>query len=169
MRMFSEAKVRLRVIDIPEMAQRNVATLFESPGRALAMLSFSEERGLLTFTADAELYMARAIDIGLAQLRHSEGALREQLLARVVVEVQRSLDYFDRQFSFMPFDRLALAPLPEGIDLLGYLAENLDVPVEEARLDSCVDLSRVPELASLDVQAGQFMTIGAALRQEALA
>jgi MSHA biogenesis protein MshI len=168
MAMFSEAKVRLTAIDIPEMAQRNVAALFEEPEQALAMLSFSEERGLLTFSADAELYLARAIDIGLAQLRHSEGELREQLLARLVLEVQRSLDHFDRQFSFLPLGKLMLAPLPEDIKLLGFLAENLYVPVEEARLDSCVDVSRVPDLASPDVQSAQFMTIGAALRQEAV-
>ena len=167
MAMFAEAKVRLSAIDIPEMAQRNVASLFESPGRALAMLSFSEERGLLTFTAGAELYMARAIDIGLAQLRHSEGALREQLFSRIVVEVQRSLDHFDRQFSFVPLEKLALVPLPQDFALPACLAENLDVPVEEVRLDSCVDISQVPELASPDVQADQFMAIGAALRQEA--
>ncbi len=167
MAMFSEAKVRLAAIDIPEMAQRNVSALFESAGQALAMLSLSEDRGLLTFTADAELYMARAIDIGLAQLRHADGTLREQLFARIVVEVQRSLDHFDRQFSFMPLEKLMLAPMPDGFDLLAYLAEKLYVPVEQARLESCVDLSGVPELASPAMQADQFMTIGAALRQEA--
>jgi len=169
MAMFFGAKVRLTAIDIPEMAQRNVAALFESPGTALAMLSLSEEGGLLTFTSDAELYMARAIDIGLAQLRNSEGTLREQLFARIVLEVQRSLDHFDRQFSFMQLGKLALAPLPIDVDLLPYLIENLYVPVEEARLDSCIDLSRVPELASPDVQSSKFMTIGAALRQEVAA
>ncbi len=167
MAMFSSANVRLEVIDIPEMAQRNVAVLFESPGSALAMLSLSEDGGLLTFTPGAELYMARAIDIGLTQLRHAEGTLREHTFARIVLEVQRSLDHFDRQFSFMPLGKLVLAPLPQGIDLIPYLSENLYVTVEEARLDSCIDMSRVPELASADAQASQFMTIGAALRQKA--
>jgi MSHA biogenesis protein MshI len=166
MAMFFGAKVPLTTIDIPEMAQRNVAALFESPGTALAMLSLSEEGGLLTFTSNAELYMARSIDIGLTQLRTSEGTLREQLLARIVLEVQRSLDHFDRQFSFMPFGKLMLAPLPEGVDLLEYLVENLYVSVEHARLDSCIDMSRVPELSSPDMQSSQFMAIGAALRLE---
>ena len=127
MAMFSGAKVRLAAIDIPEMAQRNVAALFESPGSALAMLSLSEDGGLLTFTSGAELYMARAIDIGLTQLRHAEGTLREHTFARIVLEVQRSLDHFDRQFSFMPLGKLVLAPLPEGVNLLAYLSENLYV------------------------------------------
>jgi len=167
MEMFAEAKMRLTTIDIPEMAQRNVAALFESPGQALAMLSLTEERGLLTFTANTELYLTRAIGVGLAELRHAEGALREQLFDRLAVELQRSLDHFDRQYSFVPLEKIVLAPLPEDIDLQAYLAEKLFVPVETARLESCVDLSHVPDLASPAMQAEQFMTIGAALRQEA--
>ncbi len=168
MAMFSDAKLSLTAIDIPEMAQRNIASLFESPGRALALLSVSEDRGLLTFTADNELYLARAIDVGLSELRHATGSLREQLFERVVLEVQRSLDHFDRQFSFIPVAKLLLAPLPEEIELQAYLAQNLYVPVDEARLESGVDISNVPELASPAMQAEQFMTIGAALRQESV-
>jgi MSHA biogenesis protein MshI len=166
MESFSEAKLALKVIDIPEMAQRNLASMYETPGRALALLSLSAERGLLTFTADGELYLARGIDVGLAQLGHAEGDLRKQLLDRLVLEVQRSLDHFDRQFSFLSLSRLVLAPLPEDTGLQTYLAENLYVPVEEARLQDAIDISRVPELKSRAMQAERFMAIGAALRSE---
>lgn len=166
MESFSEARLSLRVIDIPEMAQRNLAAMYETPGRALALLSLSDDRGMLTFTAAGELYLARGIDIGLAQLEHAEGDLRTQLLDRLVLEVQRSLDHFDRQFSFLTLSRLVLAPLPEDAGLGRYLAESLYVPVEEARLQDAIDISRVPELMSPAMQAERFMVIGAALRTE---
>jgi MSHA biogenesis protein MshI len=166
MESFSDARLSLRVIDIPEMAQRNMAAMYETPGRALALLSLSADRGLLTFTAAGELYLARGIDIGLAQLGHAEGDLRKQLLDRLVLEVQRSLDHFDRQFSFLTLSRLVLAPLPEDSGLEAYLAENLYVPVEEARLQDAIDISRVPELTSRTMQAERFMVLGAALRTE---
>jgi len=166
MAAFSEARLLLDVIDIPEMAQRNMAKLYETPGRALALLHLSAEKGLLTFTADGELYLARGIDIDLAQLGHAEGDLRQQLLDRLVLEVQRSLDHFDRQFSYLTLSRLIIAPLPEDSGLQSYLSENLDVPVEEARLQDAIDISGVPELASRTLQADYFMAIGAALRQE---
>lgn len=166
MESFSGARLSLKVIDIPEMAQRNMAAMYETRGRALALLSLSAERGLLTFTAAGELYLARGIDIGLMQLDHAEGDLRKQLCDRLVLEVQRSLDHFDRQFSFLTLSRLVLAPLPEGTGLEAYLAENLYVPVEEARLEDAIDISRVPELTTRAIQAERFMAIGAALRAE---
>src|SRR5512141_1146945 len=53
--LFEKAKVDLSVIDIPEMAQRNIAALFETEGRGLAMLTFGDEGGLFTITCDGEL------------------------------------------------------------------------------------------------------------------
>lgn len=167
MSVFADAKLSLKAIDIPEMAQRNVAAMYETPGRALAMLSITERLGLLTISADGELYLARNIDVGLRQLEHAEGDLRAQLLERVVLELQRSLDHFDRQFSFLPLNKVLLAPMPETIGLLTHLSENLYVPVEEARLDQALDISRVPELASRALQAERFLVIGAALREQA--
>jgi MSHA biogenesis protein MshI len=166
MSAFYEAKLLLDVIDIPEMAQRNVAALYETPGRALALLHLSPEKGLLTFTAEGELHLARGIDIGLEQLRIATGDLRQQLLDRLVLEVQRSLDYFDRQFSYLTLSKLMLAPLPEDAELQTYFSENLYVTVEELQLQDALDISGVPELASSAAQADRFMAIGAALRQE---
>ena len=166
MTVFSAAKLSLRAIDIPEMAQRNVAALFEVPNRALAMLSLTAERGLLTFTAGAELYLARSIDVGLSQLQRAQGDLRSQLLERVLLEVQRSLDHFDRQFSYLSVSKLVLAPLRDDAGLQTQLREGLYIEVEEASLEHCLDLSRVPEVTSQRMQAEQLLTIGAALRGE---
>lgn len=59
---FNDADVPLEVIDIPELAQRNVARLYEAEGRALALLAFDDTGGLLTFTSGGELYQHRRID-----------------------------------------------------------------------------------------------------------
>lgn len=166
MAKFSDARLTLKAIDIPEMAQRNIACLYEVPQRALAMLSMNEHHGLLTLSAAGELYLARSFDVGAAQLQRAEGELRAQLFERVVLEIQRSLDYFDRQVSRIPVGKLVLAPLPEGIELQERLSANLDVEVEQARLQDHIDISTEPELASPELQADQFLTIGAALREE---
>lgn len=167
MSAFADAKLSLNSIDIPEMAQRNIAAMYESPGRALAMLSFTELRGLLTFTANGELYLARNIDVGLAQLRHAEGGQRVQLLDRIVLELQRSLDHFDRQFHYLPLSGVLLAPLPESMGLLSYLADNLYVPVEEIQLERKLNISQIAGLDPRAVNAEQLLAIGAALRDEA--
>ena len=75
--LFIAARLTLSVIDIPEMAQRNIATLIEPDGHAVAMLSFNGDGGLLTVTFKGELYLSRRIDIAQAQLMEPERELRD--------------------------------------------------------------------------------------------
>jgi len=166
MNLFASVKLKLSVIDIAEMAQRNLATLFEIDDRAIAMLSFSSEGGLLTFSAQGELYLSRRIEISLDQLTDSEGEMRKQLYARIALELQRSLDHFDRQFSTIPLNRLLLAPLPDEVNLSAYLAENLSAPVESANLGDVLDFHEAPELREQTEQLLRWQTLGAALRFE---
>ena len=144
----------------------NLATLFESDQHALAMLSFSEEGGLLTFTARGELYLSRRIEISLDQLIGVRAEMREQLFERIALELQRSLDHFDRQFSNIPLARLLLAPLPEELGLPAYLAANLSAPVEAVNLGDVLDFHEVPELREPAEQISRWQTLGVALRVE---
>jgi MSHA biogenesis protein MshI len=166
MKMFAQAKIALRVIEIAEMAQRNLAALFESDHRALAMLSFGEDGGLLTFTAKGELYLSRRIEISLSQLIGVRTEMRDQLFERIALELQRSLDHFDRQFSAVPLARLLLAPLPDELGLSAYLAGNLSAPVESVNLGEVLDFHEVPELREPAEQILRWQTLGTALRVE---
>ena len=166
MKMFTQAKIPLQVIEIGEMAQRNLAILFETDRRALATLSFSEEGGMLTFTARGELYLSRRIEISLDQLVGVQPDARAQLFERIALELQRSLDHFDRQFSSIPIARLLLAPLPQDIGLAAYLAGNLSAPVESVNLGDVLDFHQVPELREPAEQNLRWRTLGAALRVE---
>jgi hypothetical protein len=146
MKLFHAAKFPLEAIDVPEMAQRNVAQLFEQQARGLALLAFDDLGGLLTFTAGGELYMARRTEITAAQLTEVKGEAREQTLDRLVLELQRSLDHFDRQFSYVGVSRMLVAPLAVDLGLERYLADNLGVPVETLDLSQVLELTGAPEL-----------------------
>jgi MSHA biogenesis protein MshI len=115
--LFEHAHINLRVIDVPEMAQRNIAALYEHEGRALALLAFDESGGLLTFTSDGELYLARRIEISLGQLQDANESLRQQYFDRLELEVQRSIDHFDRQFKHLTLRRLMVCA-PEHVGLI---------------------------------------------------
>jgi len=130
------------------------------------MLSFSDEGGLLTFSAQGELYLSRRIEISLDQLVSALPEMRDQLFERIALELQRSLDHFDRQFSNIPLARLLLAPLPEELGLAAYLAGNLSAPVESANLGDVLDFHEVPELREQAEQTLRWQTLGAALRVE---
>lgn len=164
---FETAKLPLHVIDIPEMAQRNIASLIETGEGGVAMLSFDVDSGLLTFTAGGELYQSRRIDATLDQLLKSPSDERETVHERVALEIQRSLDHFGRQFSSLHITKLVVAPL--GHDdggLINFLAGNLDIGVESLNLDAIFDIGRAPELMSPVNQQRYFMALGAALRVE---
>ena len=165
--LFSDAKTSLRVIDIPEMAQRNIAKPIEPEGRGVAMLSFDVQGGLLTVSYQGELYLSRRIDIPLAQLAQSDDEERNACYGRVMLELQRSLDHFDRQYHYITLSKLILAPLA-GVasGLATYLTENRYMPIEMLDLEMVFDFSRVPELKSAEMQQRYFMVLGAALRQD---
>jgi MSHA biogenesis protein MshI len=164
MKLFAAAKIPLKIIDVAEMAQRNLATMFETDHRAIAMLSFSDEGGLLTFSAQGELYLSRRIDISLEQLTDAARETREQLFERIALELQRSLDHFDRQFSNVPLARLLLAPVPDELGLAAYLAGNLSAPVQSVNLGEVLDFHEVPDLREPAEQTLRWQTLGAALR-----
>jgi len=163
--LFQRAKVELGIIDIPEMAQRNLSSMLETDGRGIAMLSFGEDGGLLTVSCRGELYLSRRIDATLAQLLDSDHDRKHQAFDKITLELQRSLDHFERQFSFIGVAKLVLAP--SGVQgLEEYLSGNLYTRVETLDLGMLLDLARVPELIGAAAQQRFFVAIGAALREE---
>jgi MSHA biogenesis protein MshI len=163
--LFEKAKFDLAVIDIAETAQRNIAALYETEGRALALMAFDDEGGLLTLTCDGELFLARRIDISLGQLMDADENLRQQYQDRVELEVQRSLDYFDRQFHHIPVERM-LVSAPENLGLVQMLSDNLGIPVEALDLAQGMDIVGVPELLDSEYASYALHALGAALRLE---
>ena len=165
---FKSARVELDAVDIRELAQRNVATLFEANdgGGGIAMLAFYPEEGLLTFTRAGELYTSRRIEIPLAHLMDAKYKQRAEHLERIALEVQRSLDHFERQFHYVPLSKLLLGPLPGDIGLQEYLASSIDGVVESADLASVLEFPSVPHLEPPGRQSQYLSLIGAALREE---
>lgn len=163
--LFDKAKIDLSVIDIPETAQRNIAALYETEGRGLALLSFDDEGGMLTITSDGELFLARRIEISVGQLSDADETLRQQYQDRVELEVQRSLDYFDRQFHHLSINRM-LVSAPEELGLVALLGGTLGMPVEALDLAQGMDIVGVPELADSEFASYALHALGAALRLE---
>lgn len=163
--MFKRAKIGLRIIDIPEMAQRNIAALFEQNKRTLAVLAFDDGGCLLTLTMEGELLLSRRFDITLGQVQDANESLREQALERLELEVQRSIDNFDRQHSQVSLNRL-LVSAPGYTGLVERLGRNLEIPVERLDLEEVMDLGNATELRDEEAQVYALHALGAALREE---
>ena len=162
---FDAAGIALGVIDIPDTAQRNIAALYESPGRALLTLSFDPDGGLATITSGGELYVSRRLDIPYAQVNGDADA-HARAFDRVLVEVQRSLDHFERNFSQLAVDRVLVAPMAQCEALVAHIAANLQLPVAAMDLGDVMDLPPLYLAATPDRRAGWFRLIGAGLRVE---
>ena len=172
--------IDLQYIDIPELAQRNIAMFCPEDSVGVAMLRLEESQGMLTITHESDLYLARNIDSGYSgliekpvlvqteqtglQLEES-GSRLDNAYDQIVLEIQRSLDYYESHFSKLPIGSLVIAPLTVEIPgIEEKLSELLGIQVRELDLNEIVQ-PQVP--LDRDKQAGCFTAIGAAMRWNA--
>jgi MSHA biogenesis protein MshI len=162
---FERAKIPLQVIDIPETAQRNIAELYETADRGVGLLTFDHAGGLFTLSFKGELFLARRLDLTWSQLVGSREDQRQAYFERISVELQRSLDHFERQYQNITLSELLLGPMPEEIGLQTFLSSQLYLPLRQ------VDLADALEFAGdemgVEKQWQLFHVLGAALRAEA--
>lgn len=150
------AGLRLRVIEIEEMALRNLGLCSEHDQQTLALVKLNERDALVCVQHGAELYMARRLDCGLAN--------RGEEAATLALELQRSLDYFERQLGRGYVSRLLLLPTTLAAEpLRSELDSRLSVPVQELQLQ----LMSSPALLRLGRadMAACLPALGAALRE----
>jgi len=167
--VFEQAKIALDALDIPELAQRNVAALLEDENRGLAFLRIDEAGMMLTLTFHGELVAVRRGEINTQQLNGSDADQRARVRERLQLDLQRSLDNFDRQYSHIPISRVVLASYPQVENLAVELARNTYVPVQEMDLSAVLDFPALPELRDTQYQAKNLLAIGAALRTQGAA
>jgi MSHA biogenesis protein MshI len=154
----------LEAIDIPELAQRNIAAYLEENGRGLAMLSINSNGGLLTFTSGGELYHARHIDFDTKQMQSEDSEKKSNAFERLSLEIQRSLDNFERQFPYITINRLVLAPFIEREDFYDYLKAYLYIQIDRFDLTDVFEFESQVKLGDLSMQASLLPALGAALR-----
>lgn len=157
-----DSGLTLETVDIPEMALRNIAMLAEEEARGVALLHLDEHRGVITLSRNGTLYLARRWDSGAADLRSAEGGERQaQLEDQVLLEIQRSLDYYDSHFPLGQVSALILTPPTAAIPgLQEFLVNNVSLPVRP------LSLAEHMENGSEASESGEVLALGAALRQE---
>ncbi len=167
-KLVTHAKTKLDIIDVPELALRNIAAQLSEDDAGLAMVHLSSERGMVLISRQKQLYFARTMDIGINALNELAPMVGSLALAdndafdRIVLEIQRSLDYYDRYFSQPPIAGVIFAPLPEPIPgLFEYIQASLGIGVRELDITEVVDVEHSIDRTKL---AQCIVAIGAALR-----
>ena len=158
----TQAQINLQTIDIAEMALRNIAALTPEAKEGLAFIWLHEEGGIVTVYRDGELYMNRQMNSGIKALFDEQSSAAT--IDSIILEIQRSLDYFESQFRQNPIRHIVFAPTEQSLErletslnqVLGVNARTLDF----TDLLTCnIDM---PEYW----QSDHLIAIGAALRYE---
>jgi MSHA biogenesis protein MshI len=157
--MLQNAGAPLEIIDIPELALRNIAAQLDQDTVGQATLHFEEDRGLVTLTRDATLYLARSLDIGYRQLRETP-----ELADRLALELQRSMDYYDRHFQQAPISAITLCPTPEPLPhIADQLAQQTGIEVHAISMDEVIESTSPVDSETF---ARCLLAIGTALRSD---
>jgi len=149
------ARCTVEVIDIQDLAQRNLQTaLARSRGRLerahAAIVIGDDNQALLTISAREELFYTRRIDLGAGFMQAAWGAAAGAVNAadltlspagqdadriqRLVVEIQRSLDLWDRTWPMLALDSISAQAGARTGELANRLGQELGHTVEPMAL-----------------------------------
>jgi MSHA biogenesis protein MshI len=157
--LLKSAQRRLDVIDIPELALRNLAALLPEADGGLILCWLREKSAQLIVIKQSTLYFSRQVQLSGNDAAGS-GAESSDVDA-IALELQRSADYFESQYQQVALANLIIAPRGERAGrLAGALEEQTEMHVQSIDLTHALDLS-----PGLDPADGcSLLAIGAALR-----
>lgn len=165
--MIEHEHLNLHSIDIPAMVNRNIASFLPEDQHGVGLLKLEANKGLLTLSRQGELYLSRDLELGYEQLQQELQQQDQELstnhmLDQIVLEVQRSVDYYERYFAHPAIKSLVIAPTPNTlVGVPEYLSEQLGISVRNLDLTECFDLGQDIDRG---LQSLCFPAIGAALR-----
>ena len=153
------AGLELKNIDIPELVLRNLAEACCDTKRGVAIVKLQQGGGSLQIIRDGNLYLSRQFS-----LSYNAGLLDDLPGEALVLELQRSLDYFERQMRQVPPSHIYLCGENVTADKLTPTIRNsLAVTINLLDINNGIQVAdTIPEhVCSLALCA-----IGAALRQD---
>ncbi len=101
--LVAAAGMRIASIDITELALRNLAELCADDSRGVALVKLRPGAGSLVLIRGGNLYLSREFD-----LAYNAGLFDELPENQLVLELQRSLDYYERQMGQVPPPKIYL-------------------------------------------------------------
>lgn len=147
-RLVEDANLTLQYIDVTELALRNLAESVSDDSRGLALVKLQQGRGSLSLLRQGSLYLSRQFE-----LPYNGGLLDDLPEDQLILELQRSLDYYERQMGQTPPSTVYLCgenistdkitesmrqALPVNVDILDVSASlALAQDIDESLLQLC--------------------------------
>jgi len=153
------------VVDVPELCLRNLAAMLPAAASGVALLHLGETAATIVLVRGSMFYFARQMDLQ-ATLRIASGSDFTGRLdaGSVVLELQRSLDYYERHFDQPPITRISVSPTSaRASDLAVDLSRETGLEVSTLELGAIVKCATTFEA---EAQSTCLLAVGAALRDE---
>ncbi len=161
-RAVSPLAPRLDVIDIPELCLRNIGALLPQDHKGLALLSLGPTAAQLILIRQGVIYLTRRVEYD-SHDGNDSGPVMDP--ARLALELQRSLDYYESHYDHPAIGDLVLMSDDARASRLAVALTN-----ETSLQIDVLDLTGALELAAaIDPQTAApcLLAIGAALRSDA--
>ncbi|MFO1388082.1 MSHA biogenesis protein MshI [Cellvibrio sp.] len=153
------AGLDLQSIDIAELALRNLAQACCDTKRGIALVRLGQGGGSLQIIRDGNVYLSRQFS-----LAYNAGLLDDLPGEALVLELQRSLDYFERQMRQTPPSHVYLCGENVTSDkLTPEIRNSLAVKIELFNLEAGLQFGEGVQEHSLSLC---LLALGAALRED---
>jgi len=162
--------LKLQSIDIEELSLGNIARKIPGHEKGIALLNFEQHHGSINLYHDSALYVSRRIDTGIERMEELQSlgseltAIEEQVYDPIILELQRSLDFYESEFAKPPISHLVVSPKhPVLQSFFDYAESHSGLRVEFIHLPQLF-----PDSTALDDEANSncLLAIAAASREE---
>jgi len=116
--------MELVALDVPELARSNLQTVHNSTEQSMALLGLTRSNGMLSIYQDSDLYVNRDFLIGIDQLEQAT-AEDESVFDSLLLELQRSLDYFESYYGMGTVQNLRIFPQLPVTEKMAMYLQNL--------------------------------------------
>jgi MSHA biogenesis protein MshI len=153
------------VVDVPELCLRNIAASLPGAAGGVAVLHLGATSASVILVRGTTFYFARQMELHPSP--YAAGADDPAMdIDAIVLELQRSLDYYERHFDQPPIVRIAVSPGGlRSTALAASLKRDTGLEVAAIDLNSMLDGDGA---VTPETQAACLLAVGAALREERL-
>ena len=115
--------LELDALDVHELVRSNLGVVQHSTGDSLMLLTLTSDKGLLSVYHDTDLCVSREFMIGIDQLKLASSD-DESIFDALLLEIQRSLDYFESFYGMGTVTKLRVFPQFEATEKMALYLQN---------------------------------------------
>ncbi len=159
--LVTNAGLELAIIDIPELAMKNIVTSFIDDSHGTAFMDLRRTGSTMNISNNGALYLTRRINTQMDP-EVMQSPEWENLKDRLALEIQRSLDYYESQMSQGQVTNIIIAQRQHDTEAMTRVLDEM-LSAKVTALDLAGSLESDVELTPEILQIGA-TAIGATLR-----